>query len=175
MNVTINIYGDVHIHCDCCNECGVYANDLEESPEAPIWKMHPDTEDGSEVCTLPGGEEVNFYQVIPLYRDELEYKLAHDADALLDKMNGISFVVEPDRQDAITRGTLSNDDFDGEMDDASYHLESIEEKELPIDPINAYNHMAIYLRWCMEHDLMGEDFLKEHGEVANRSKPTLPA
>ena len=78
------------------------------------------TEEGSEVCTLPGGEEVNFYQVIPLYRDELEYKLAHDADALLDKMNGISFVVEPNRQDAITRGTLSNDDFDGEMDDASY-------------------------------------------------------
>ena len=129
-----------------------------------------DTEDGSEVCILPSGEEVNFYQVIPLYRDELEYKLAHDADALLDKMNGISFVVEPDRQDAITRGTLSNDDFDGEMDDASYHLESIEEKELPIDPINAYNHMAIYLRWCMEHDLMGEDFLKEYSEVAKQVK-----
>ncbi len=112
----------------------------------------------------------NFYQVIPLYRDELEYKLAHDADALLDKMNGISFVVESDRQDAITRGTLSNDDFDGEMDDASYHIESIEEKRLPIDPINAYNHMAIYLRWCMEHDLMGEEFLKEYGEVAKQVK-----
>ena len=129
-----------------------------------------DTEDGSEVCILPSGEEVNFYQVIPLYRDELEYKLAHDADALLGKMNGISFVVEPDRQDAITRGTLSNDDFDGEMDDASYHIESIEEKELPIAPINAYNHMAIYLRWCMEHDLMGEDFLKEYSEVAKQVK-----
>ena len=128
------------------------------------------TEEGGEVCTLPGGEEVNFYQVIPLYRDELEYKLAHDADALLGKMNGISFVVEPDRQDAITRGTLSNDDFDGEMDDASYHIESIEEKELPIDPINAYNHMAIYLRWCMEHDLMGEDFLKEYSEVTKQVK-----
>ncbi len=108
--------------------------------------------------------------MIPLYRDELEYKLAHDADALLDKMRGISFVVNPTRQDAITRGTLSNDDFDGEMDDASYHIESIEEKELPIDPINAYNHMAIYLRWCMEHDLMGEDFLKEHGEVVKQVK-----
>jgi len=129
-----------------------------------------DTEDGSEVCILPSGEEVNFYQVIPLYRDELEYKLAHDADALLDKMNGISFVVEPDRQDAITRGTLSNDDFDGEMDDVSYHIESIEEKGLPIDPINAYNHMAIYLRWCMEHDLMGEEFLKEYGEVVKQVK-----
>ena len=129
-----------------------------------------DTEDGSEVCTLPGGEEVNFYQVIPLYEDELDYKLEHDADALLDKMRGISFVVNPTRQDAITRGTLSNDDFDGEMDDASYHIESIEEKGLPIDPINAYNHMAIYLRWCMEHDLMGEDFLKEYSEVAKQVK-----
>ena len=128
------------------------------------------TEEGSEVCTLPGGEEVNFYQVIPLYRDELEYKLAHDADALLDKMEGISFVVEPDRQDAITRGTLSNDDFDGEMDDASYHIESIEEKGLPIDPINAYNHMAIYLRWCMEHDLMGDEFLEEYGDVMQKVK-----
>ena len=128
------------------------------------------TEDGSEVCTLPGGEEVNFYQVIPLYEDELDYKLEHDVDALLNKMRGISFVVNPTRQDAITRGTLSNDDFDGEMDDASYHIESIEEKELPIDPINAYNHMAIYLRWCMEHDLMGEDFLKEYSEVAKQVK-----
>ena len=129
-----------------------------------------DTEEGSEVCTLPGGEEVNFYQVIPLYRDELEYKLAHDADALLDKMEGISFVVKPDRQDAITRGTLSNDDFDDEMDDASYHIESIEEKGLPIDPINTYNLFAIYLRWCIEHDLMGEDFLNEYGEVAKQVK-----
>ena len=129
-----------------------------------------DTEDGSEVCTLPGGEEVNFYQVIPLYEDELDYKLEHDVDALLNKMRGISFVVNPTRQNAITRGTLSNDDFDGEMDDASYHIESIEEKELPIDPINAYNHMAIYLRWCMEHDLMGEDFLKEYSEVAKQVK-----
>ena len=128
------------------------------------------TEDGSEVCTLPGGEEVNFYQVIPLYEDELDYKLEHDADALLNKMRGISFVVNPTRQDAITRGTLSNDDFDGEMDDASYHIESIEEKELPIDPINAYNHMAIYLRWCMEHDLMGEEFLAEYGEVVEKVK-----
>lgn len=47
MNVTINIYGDVHIHCDCCDERGVYDDDLEESPEAP-YEDAPDTEDGSE-------------------------------------------------------------------------------------------------------------------------------
>ena len=122
------------------------------------------TEDGSEVCTLPSGEEVNFYQVLPLYRDELEYKLAHDADALLDKMNGISFVAEPDRQNAATSGTLSDGNLIGNMDDAAWHLETIREKHLPVDEINAYNHMAIYLRWCMEHDLMSVEFIERYSE-----------
>ena len=51
MNVTINIYGDVHIHCDCCDERGVYDDDLEESPEVP-YEDAPDTEDGSEEIEL---------------------------------------------------------------------------------------------------------------------------
>ena len=68
------------------------------------------------------------------------------------------------------KGDPEDDDDSIGMDDVSYHIESIEEKELPIDPINAYNHMAIYLRWCMEHDLMGEKFLEEHGEVVNQVK-----
>lgn len=51
MNVTINIYGDVHIHCDCCNGCGEYADDLEESPEVP-YEDAPDTEDDSEEIEL---------------------------------------------------------------------------------------------------------------------------
>lgn len=56
MNVTINIYGDVHIHCDCCDERGVYADDLEESPEAPHEAV-PDAEDGGEQIG-PTAEEV---------------------------------------------------------------------------------------------------------------------
>ena len=50
------------------------------------------------------------------------------------------------------------------MDDAECHLESIHEKSLPVDEIAAYNHMAIYLRWCVEHGLMGEDFMEKYGE-----------
>ena len=130
-------------------------------------------EEGGEVCALPSGEEVNFYQVIPLYRNEMAYKMEHDADALLEKMAGISFVVNPTRQNAITRGTLGGDDEDDyvvEMDDAAWHLETIEEKNLPVDEINAYNHMVIYLRWCMEHDLVGEEFLAEYGAVVEKVK-----
>ena len=130
------------------------------------------TEEGSEVCVLPGGEEVNFYQVIPLYRDELEYKMEHDADALLDKMNGISFVTYNTRPNAITMGKLGSVEDGGvmEMDCADWHLETIQEKNLPVDELSAYNHMAIYLRWCMEHDLMGEEFLEEYGDVVQKVK-----
>ena len=51
------------------------------------------------------------------------------------------------------------------MDDASFHLESIEEKDLPVDPINAYSHMAIYLRWCVEHGMMDDVFMDEYGDT----------
>ena len=131
-----------------------------------------DTEDGSEVCILPSGEEVNFYQVIPLYREELEYKMEHDADALLDKMDGISFVTYNTRPNAMTMGKLGSMEDGGvmEMDCADWHLETIQEKNLPVDEINAYNHMAIFLRWCMEHDLMGEEFLAEYKEVVEKVK-----
>ena len=130
------------------------------------------TEDGSEVCILPSGEEVNFYQVIPLYREELEYKMEHDADALLDKMDGISFVTYNTRPNAMTMGKLGSVEDGGvmEMDCADWHLETIQEKNLPVDEINAYNHMAIFLRWCMEHDLMGEEFLAEYKEVVEKVK-----
>lgn len=40
--------------------------------------------------------------MIPLYRDELEYKMENDAEALLDKMQETSFVVQVNRRSAIT-------------------------------------------------------------------------
>lgn len=58
-------------------------------------------EDGCEVCILPNGETVNFYQVIPLYRDAMEYKLEHGADALIEKMAEVSFVVQPERPNCL--------------------------------------------------------------------------
>ena len=58
-------------------------------------------EEGDEVCTLPSGGEVNFYQVIPIYREELEYKLEHGADALIEQMAEVGFVVHPDRPSSL--------------------------------------------------------------------------
>lgn len=60
-----------------------------------------DIEESGCRCLLPGGEVVNFYQVIPLYRNELEYKMEHDADALIEKMAEVDFVVHPNRPNSM--------------------------------------------------------------------------
>ena len=127
-------------------------------------------EEGGEVCPLPDGGEVNFYQVIPLYRDELGYKMARDAGALLERMEGLSFVVDPARPDALA--------WDGAqetavLDDGTRHLEKIRDKKLPVEELAAFNHLAIFLRWCMEHDLMSLDFLERYGGLAQRFQEDL--
>lgn len=35
MNVNITINGDIIIHCDCCEDCGICDDDFEESMEIP--------------------------------------------------------------------------------------------------------------------------------------------
>ena len=122
-------------------------------------------EEGAEVCTLPGGEEVNFYQVLPIYRDEMEYKQSHSAEELLDKFTDVSFVVDPERPDVLELEPEGEDGAAWTLDRASWHLASIREKRLPVDEINAYNHLAIYLRWCMEQDLMSLEFLERNWDV----------
>ncbi len=57
-----------------------------------------------------------------------------------------------------------------DMDDVAWHIESIEEKGLRVDEIAAYNHMAIYLRWCMENNLMGRNFMERYGQLAEQVK-----
>lgn len=54
-------------------------------------------DDEACVCKLPNGEDVNFYQLIPLYREEMDYKCESDAEALLDLFDGLSFVVDINR------------------------------------------------------------------------------
>ena len=43
-------------------------------------------EEKEAVCKLENGDDVNFYQVIPLYDEEMDYKLQNDADKLFEVM-----------------------------------------------------------------------------------------
>lgn len=51
------------------------------------------------------------------------------------------------------------------MDWDSIHAGCIRKKHLPLDEINGYNHMAVYLRWCIIHNLMHPSFLAQFSEV----------
>lgn len=120
----------------------------------------------SYFCTLPDGDDVNFYQLIPLYKEEMEFKLENSVDELIDKCpDEILEVINPTRLNAITDEETIGYDL-AEMDNAESHLKRIRDLHLPVDELAAYNSMAVYLRWAMERGQMSNPFLAQHRNVA---------
>ncbi len=117
-----------------------------------------------EECILPNGELVNFYSIIPLYEEEMSYKVDNGGEALLSRIEDIKediHLVDINRQTAVDFEEV----YGGIIDAAQSHIESIYEKELEVDYIVALNHLAIYLRWAIENDLMCDEFNKEFSDV----------
>lgn len=46
------------------------------------------------------------------------------------------------------------------IDEGEWHYCKIYDEELPLDKLAGYNHLAVYLRWCIEHHLMSQSVLK---------------
>jgi len=60
----------------------------ENTSLSAILLIYPGTfGDESFECELPSGDNVNFYQMIPIYDEELNYKLANNAESLLELMD----------------------------------------------------------------------------------------
>lgn len=124
------------------------------------------------VCKLPNGESVHFLIVRPIYQQELNYKLRFGYHRLLDKLDKYGFVVDIDRPD--TCANIEENDYDIDhtipMDIGGLHTDTIEDYGFDIDVINGYNHISIYLRWCIENDLMSEEFLHKFPDVVKGVK-----
>jgi len=57
---------------------------------------------GAAVCTLPDGDEINFYQLLPLYENEMNFKIENDAEALEDLFpDDFDMVVDVNRKSLI--------------------------------------------------------------------------
>ena len=55
---------------------------------------------------MPNGKIINFYEIIPLYPEELDFKLQNDADTLFEKFNerNISYkIIDLNRESAIRK------------------------------------------------------------------------
>lgn len=118
----------------------------------------------TDVCLLPSGQQVHFYQVVPLYQEELEFKQAHGAEALLDLLHGDGFLIQPDRPN-VCEG-FDPWLFSVMLDDAGWHLDSIREKNLFVEDLAVYNHIAIYLRWAYETGLLSGEFCEAFPQLA---------
>lgn len=67
-----------------------------------------DVDEDASACTLPGGDKVTFYQLFPLYKEEIEYKLSHGLTDLIRKMPHISAVLDLERENVCLNN--KNDD-----------------------------------------------------------------
>lgn len=126
-------------------------------------------------CTLPNGDVVQFYQVIPLFHEEIRAYAGMDLMDFTEQcLCYIGFIADPERENTcmmveqeyaeIQKLIFGN--MEQCMDDAEWHYSKIEEKGLPLNETTGYQHLAIYLRWCMEHQLMSREFLDEYGDIA---------
>lgn len=106
-------------------------------------------------CALPNGDKVNFFEIVPLYYDEMIYKVSHGAKALLERMNSFGHIVDINRKCVCEDNESESSQI---VDDVQRHSRKITEKMLPLDAINGCNHIAIFLRWCIERDCIAPRF-----------------
>ena len=126
--------------------------------------------DKSSTCKTQGAGSVEFYQVIPLYREELQFIQDKDIDEFFEICPDDALeTINPLRLNVVTDAEKIGYDI-SYIDDAKKHEEKIEELHLSADELAPYNHMAIYLRWCIEHNLMSQPFLFRHGDLVDRVK-----
>ena len=126
--------------------------------------------DKSSRCKTQEAGSVEFYQVIPLYREELQFIQDKDIDEFFEICPDDALeTINPLRLNVVTDAEKIGYDI-SYIDDAKKHEEKIEELHLSADELAPYNHMAIYLRWCIEHNLMSQPFLFRHGDLVDRVK-----
>lgn len=119
-------------------------------------------------CTLPNGEIVNFYQLIPLYQEEIEFKLEHGLDKLLEKCpDELLEVVDIERMNAVTDAAVLNYD-DALMYDGKAELQLIHKYDLSLPDLAAYSYIAFYLRWSIERNLLSNPFYSKYRDIVEK-------
>lgn len=111
----------------------------------------------ASICNIRPGLCVRYYQIMLLTRQELDYQAACGTDALLELLAGsVTSVTDLSRRNIADSGYL--------MDWEAIHAGTIRRKDLPRMEIEGFSHMAVYLCWCIEHNLMSEAFQQDFPE-----------
>ena len=120
------------------------------------------TEEG-QVCTLPDGKKVGFLQVMPITSDEIERAANLNRNLIFHKLIFHNFIIYQDRYLY---------DYENIFDDGMLHLLPLYKENIvqQSGELNAFNHMAILLRWLIEHDMMSDEFASKYDYVIKNVK-----
>ena len=120
------------------------------------------TEEG-QVCTLPDGQKVGFLQVMPITSDEIERAANLNRNLIFHKLIFHNFIIYQDRYLY---------DYENIFDDGMLHLLPLYKENIvqQSGELNAFNHMAILLRWLIEHDMMSDEFASKYDYVIKNVK-----
>ena len=92
-----------------CNTWLAYGHTTDhQEPYAPCTQLSGSillapqyVDEDSLYMQLPNGENVNFYQVFPLYKEEMDYAIEHGAEELFQKLKGTSIIVNNHRRNCM--------------------------------------------------------------------------
>lgn len=117
----------------------------------------------AQVCTLPSGQKVGFLQVMPITSDEIERAANLNRNLIFHKLIFHNFIIYQDRYLY---------DYENIFDDGMLHLLPLYKYNIvqQSGELNAFNHMAILLRWLIEHDMMSCDFMSKYSDEINMVK-----
>lgn len=126
--------------------------------------------EASFFCRVTQREMVSFFQLIALYKEEVDLMGEEGLDALIDVTSDDEFeVIVPNRPNAVTEPQLVFSDA-CEIDHVRYHWRRIEAAGSKIDPREGLNPLAFFLGWAMERDRLSLPFIAQHRDVIEAYK-----
>lgn len=131
-----------------------------------------DIPENGRVCELPGGDKVRFFEVLPIYRTEMNFKIDHSAEQLLERIGENIRLIATLRPDSCPDYEINEKGgsapYSGvTLDDGGDHARKVPDKNLPLDEITGYNHLSIYLRWMIEKKLYAPEFEQHYPNIVN--------
>ena len=134
--------------------------------------LYPEMKEENSGLLKLENRNLQFYQIVPLYDEEYNFALRNGMKnlLLLDVEKKINYVVDMQREKVLEYSEEEKELQDDIIDSAEWHLGDYYSKGIEVDEINIYNHLAIFLRWCMENSFLSDNFLKAYGKELEKYK-----
>ncbi len=116
-----------------------------------------DDEFKSLVFKMNDTEDINFYQLFFLYKEEIDFIREYNSDDFIDLLDdNVTPVLDNNRENCCGKNSLGKI-----LDDGFNHSNKITRLNLNADMLSGYNHLAVFFRWCVEHNLLSNRLLEE--------------